>query len=67
VAVSIDTGLVIKKPIEKNELMNKREWMIFGTLVGGMALVGVGAGLGGMISFAGLGIIIWLIWRGRHL
>lgn len=47
--------------------MNNKEWMIFIVLVLSFALMGTTGGVSGTFAFAGLGLVIWLIWRGRNL
>lgn len=47
--------------------MNQKEWMLLVGLVLGMGLIGTAAGGGAALSFAGLGLVIWVIWRGRKL
>jgi hypothetical protein len=45
----------------------RKEVIIFGTIVGGFFLMGTAAGGGGAISFTGLGLIVWIIARHKHL
>jgi hypothetical protein len=45
--------------------MNKKELIIFLSFVGGMVVMGTPSG--GGFTFLGLGLIIWVIWRGRKL
>lgn len=47
--------------------MNKAEWFILAALVGGMGLMGLTAGLNGFLVFVGLGLLIWVVWRGRKM
>jgi hypothetical protein len=47
--------------------MNSREWTKFGVLVGAFALMGLTQGASGFFAFTGLGLVIWLVWRGRYL
>lgn len=47
--------------------MNKHEWLVMLALVGGMGLLGLTAGFDGFLVFVGLGLIIWVVWRGRKM
>jgi hypothetical protein len=47
--------------------MDKKEWIILVVLVLGFFLMGTAAGGSAALSFAGLGLIIWLFWRGRKV
>jgi hypothetical protein len=47
--------------------MNQNEKMKMIILVGAFALLGLTQGFVGCVAFTGLGLIVWLIWRGRHL
>lgn len=47
--------------------MNQKEWLILIALIAGFALIGSAAGGSGVFTFAGLGLVIWIIWRGRKL
>lgn len=44
-----------------------KEWMIFIVLMVGFAFMGLAGGTSGFFVFTGLGLIIWLLWRGRKL
>lgn len=47
--------------------MNSKEWVILLSMVGGFGMIGTAAGGEAALAFAGLGLIIWVIWRGRKL
>ncbi len=51
----------------KGPMMDRKEWMILITMLISFFLMGLAAGGGAALSFTGLGLIIWLLWRGRKL
>lgn len=48
-------------------VISSKEKMIFWVLIIAFALMGLTKGFTGLVAFTGLGLIIWLIWRGRKL
>jgi hypothetical protein len=47
--------------------MNGKELVILIALVAGFALMGSAAGAAGLFTFAGIGLTVWIVWRGRKL
>ncbi len=49
-------------------VFDSKERMILITILLGFFFMGIGAGgFGAAVSFTGLGLVIWLFWRGRKL
>jgi hypothetical protein len=62
-------SLYVKNVIERRwkMKMDRKEWAILFLMLLGFFLMGLAAGGNGAFSFAGLGLIIWVFWRGRKI
>lgn len=54
-------------PKDHSIKFNNKEKLIFWIFIIAFALMGLTKGITGLLAFTGLGLLIWVIWRGRKL